>query len=66
MPSHTCHPDRPCSGVFVCAACRQLVGWCLGQADEQVQVCDECAYPSFTVRADVDLILSHGRDSIRD
>jgi hypothetical protein len=41
---HVCKADRePCSGIFVCAACGKLKGWCCGAADELPDLCDRCA-----------------------
>jgi hypothetical protein len=40
---HGCEPDHPCGGVFVCAACEKLKGWCCGAADELPDLCDDCA-----------------------
>ena len=36
-------PARGCGGVFRCATCRELVGWCQGATDAYPDDCDDCS-----------------------
>jgi hypothetical protein len=41
---HVCKADRePCGGIFVCAACGKLKGWCCGACDDTPDLCNDCA-----------------------
>jgi len=42
--AHICHTDsEPCGGIFVCAACGKLKGWCCGADDDVPELCDDCS-----------------------
>ncbi len=39
--AHQCDVDA-CGGLFMCHECDRFVGWCLGAADDEPGLCDEC------------------------
>jgi hypothetical protein len=41
-PVHEAACEEDCGGIYRCARCRRLVGWCLGAHDSMPHHCDAC------------------------